>query len=131
MGRYSVTNKEYCRFLKENKEVKPPDYWAIRELNQPRQPVVGVSWEDARRYASWAGLRLANEAEWEYACRAGTDTRYYTGDSGKDLDQAGWYSNNSGRRTHPVGEKSLTLGVVTTCMATYGSGLRTTGTGTI
>jgi hypothetical protein len=44
-------------------------------------------------------------AEWEYACCAGTRSRYYTGDKEEDLDQSGWYSKNSGGRTHPVGEK--------------------------
>ncbi|MBF8276379.1 MAG: hypothetical protein HW390_1452 [Candidatus Brocadiaceae bacterium] len=105
MGRYPVTNEEYARFLKENPNVKEPAFWADRQFNQTKQPVVGVSWEDAQRYAAWAGLRLPSEAEWEYACRAGSKTRYYSGDTDEDFNRVGWYSVNSGSQLHTVGEK--------------------------
>ncbi len=105
LGKFPITNEQYGMFLEANPEAPEPAYWADRRYNQPRQPVVFVSWDDAQKFAQWAGLRLPSEAEWEYACRAGTTTRYYSGDSEDDLNKVGWCSFNSGEKLHSVGEK--------------------------
>ena len=80
---------------------------------EPRtdQPVLNVSWNDAIAFCKWLSeregreYRLPTEAEWEYACRAGTTTRYFAADSLEELGDYAWYDGNSGGRPHRVGQK--------------------------
>jgi formylglycine-generating enzyme required for sulfatase activity/serine/threonine protein kinase len=81
-------------------------------------PVVNVSWNDAVAFCEWLSereevtYRLPTEAEWEYACRAGSITRFTFGDDESQLESHAWYASIGGINTNPVGQKrSNTLGL--------------------
>jgi len=102
MGKYPITQGQYEAVMGSN----PSGF-----KGNDRCPVENVSWNDVVEFCQKVSqqtgqqVRLPSETEWEYACRAGTTTRYYFGDNENDLDRYGWYDDNSGSKTHPVGEK--------------------------
>jgi len=119
LGVYEVTQAEYERVMGTNpswhsENGKKADI--VAGLDTSRFPVENVSWEEAVEFcrklsalaeekAAGRLYRLPTEAEWEYACRAGTTTRYSFGDDDASIGRYGWYGDNSDNRTHPVGEK--------------------------
>jgi formylglycine-generating enzyme required for sulfatase activity len=113
MGKFEVTQAEYQDVMGNNPSSFP---------GNPNRPVETVSWNDATQYcqtlterersagrigANWV-YRLPTEAEWEYACRAGTTTTYCFGEDpfGNRLGFYAWYNVNSGGQTHEVGSRA-------------------------
>ena len=68
-------------------------------------PITNVSWNDCQEFCRRTGLSFPTEAQWEYALRAGTKTRFWSGNSDSDLGDVGWYAANSGKKLHDVGKK--------------------------
>jgi len=100
MGKYVVTQAQWKDIMGSN-----PSGFKGDNL-----PVENVSWNDCQEFIQKLNaktgkhFRLPTEAEWEYACRAGTTTAYCFGDGAGQLPQYAWYSENS-EQTHPVGQK--------------------------
>ena len=119
IDRYEVVQEQYVKLVGANPS----------SFKDPGRPVDTVTWTDAALYCNlrslaeglepcydeesgtWHcnfkanGYRLPTEAEWEYACRGGTEREYYFGSDPRALKKYAWYAGNSSKKTHPVGQK--------------------------
>ena len=102
VGKYEVTQAEWKAVMGSN-----PSYFKGDNL-----PVENVSWNDCQKFIrklnSLTGkkFRLPTEAEWEFAARGGNNSRGYKYSGSNNIGSVAWYEDNSGNRTHPVGQKS-------------------------
>ena len=128
LGKYEVTNTQYCEFLNaagvgsdgtkseiaNGQKLIYGHNWGVTynisnnnwepKTGYENHPVVNVTWYGADAYCQWAGGFLPTEAQWEYACRAGSTAAYCFGDNTDDLVKYAWYYINSSNGTNAVGQ---------------------------
>ncbi|WP_228051494.1 SUMF1/EgtB/PvdO family nonheme iron enzyme [Microcystis aeruginosa] len=102
IGKYPITQAQYQAVM---------GYNPSRFSGNPQNPVESVTWFNAQAFCeklsqlTGKNYRLPTETEWEYACRAGTETLFSFGDDREQLGDYAWFDGNSNNTTHPVGEK--------------------------
>jgi len=107
LGRYEVTQAQWVAAMGSN-----PSLFRMASAHVPidrvdDRPVDSVSWHSVHEFLLATGMRLPTEAEWEFACRAGSSHPFYNGSADDGTMRAlAWYSPNSSKQTRPVGDKA-------------------------
>jgi formylglycine-generating enzyme required for sulfatase activity len=105
LGKFEVTQEQWNAVMGKNRS----------HFRGAKLPVERISWEDCQTFVKKLNDKFADsditfslptEAQWEYACRAGTSTRYSFGDDEAKLGEYAWFEDNADGKTHPVGEKT-------------------------
>ena len=92
ISKFEVTQEQWVALIGSN----PSDF------KGDDLPVEYVSWEDCKTFCEKTGLSLPTEAQWEYACRAGTTTCFWSGDSEEEFSRVGWYGSNSDEKMNSI-----------------------------
>ena len=98
---YEVPNADYKKYIEATGSKTMPRYWDDSNFNQPNQPVVGITWKEARAFCQWRSKRLPTEAEWEKAARGKRPTKYPWGNEAPDKTRLNF--NSQVGKTTPVG----------------------------
>jgi formylglycine-generating enzyme required for sulfatase activity len=101
MGKYEVTQEQYLTVMRNNPSNSKGDKLPVDNMDRAQ----AMEFCQGVREKTGRSVGLPSEAQWEYACRAGTSTAHYFGDDGNDLDEYAWHGLNADGRPHPVGEK--------------------------